>query len=263
MSSTPHAEGPISGPGAVQAIRSGDVPALRRLLASDPALATARVDGSRTLLHVATDWPGHFPNVAETIAALVDAGADVNAPFGGDQPEHQERGEHDEHGEHGEYGESDERGARGGHAETPLHWAASSDDVEALDALLDAGADIEARGAVIAGGTALADAVAFAQWEAARRLVARGAAVEPRHAAALGLLDQVTVSGQDEVDLAFWYACHGGRRQVAEHLLARGATVDWVPSWEPLTPLDAAERHGFTAVAAWLRSMGAHSYQDL
>jgi ketosteroid isomerase-like protein len=31
----------------------------------------------------------------------------------------------------------------------PLHWAASSDDVEALDALLDAGADIEADGAVI------------------------------------------------------------------------------------------------------------------
>jgi hypothetical protein len=234
---------------AVQAIRSGDVPALRRLLASDPALATARVDGARTLLHVATDWPGHFPNVAETIGALVDAGADVNAPFGA---EHAERGERGDHG-----------GAYAGHAETPLHWAASNDDVEALDALLDAGADIEARGAVIAGGTALADAVAFAQWGAARRLVARGATVEPRHAAALGLLDQVTVSGQGEVDLAFWYACHGGQGQVAEHLAERGATVDWVPPWEPLTPLDAAERQGFTAVAAWLRGLGARSYQDL
>lgn len=229
---------------AVQAIRSGDVPALRRLLASDPALATARVDGSRTLLHVATDWPGHFPNVAETIGALVDAGADVNARFGTDQAEHLEP-------------------APAEHAETPLHWAASSDDVEALDALLDAGADIEARGAVIAGGTALADAVAFAQWGAARRLVARGATVAPRHAAALGLLDQVTVSSQAEVDLAFWYSCHGGQGQVAEYLAERGATVDWVPPWEPLTPLDAAERHGFTAVAAWLRGLGAHSYQDL
>jgi hypothetical protein len=35
--------------------------------------------------------------------------------------------------------------------------------VEVLDALLDAGADIEAKGAVIAGGTPLMDAVAFAQ----------------------------------------------------------------------------------------------------
>jgi hypothetical protein len=30
-----------------------------------------------------------------------------------------------------------------------LHWAASSDDVEVLDALLDAGADIDAPGAVM------------------------------------------------------------------------------------------------------------------
>jgi ankyrin repeat protein len=32
----------------------------------------------------------------------------------------------------------------GPHRETPLHWAASSDDVEVLAGLLDAGADIEA-----------------------------------------------------------------------------------------------------------------------
>jgi ankyrin repeat protein len=49
----------------------------------------------------------------------------------------------------------------GPHNETPLHWAASSDDVGVLDALIDAGADIEVRGAVIAGGTPDADATAF------------------------------------------------------------------------------------------------------
>src|SRR5205807_5308699 len=63
----------------------------------------------------------------------------------------------------------------GSHTETPLHWAASNDDLAALDALLDHGADIEAPGAVIGGGTPLADAVAFGQWQAARRLVERGA----------------------------------------------------------------------------------------
>jgi uncharacterized protein len=42
---------------AVAAIRAGDVTALGRMLAQDPSLAAARV-GPRTLLHVATDWPG-------------------------------------------------------------------------------------------------------------------------------------------------------------------------------------------------------------
>lgn len=29
---------------------------------------------TRSLLHVATDWPGHYPNGAATVAVLVDAG---------------------------------------------------------------------------------------------------------------------------------------------------------------------------------------------
>jgi ankyrin repeat protein len=145
----------------VDAIHTGDVAALTRLLGENPRLATARLGANesemtRTLLHVATDWPGHFPNGAATVAALVEAGADVNARF------------------------------TGPHTETPLHWAASSDDVKVLDALLDAGADIEAPGAVIAGGTPLADATAFGQWNAARRLVERGAHTPLREAAALG-----------------------------------------------------------------------------
>jgi len=77
------------------------------------------------------------------------------------------------------------------HGETPLHWAASSDDIEVLDTLLDVGADMEASGAVIAGGTPLDDAVAFGQWKAARRLVERGAAFTLWHTAALGLLDDM------------------------------------------------------------------------
>ncbi len=128
---------------ATAAIHDGRVADLRALLTEHRWLATARLgeDGpgamSRTLLHVATDWPGHFPQVGATIAALVEHGADVDARF------------------------------RGPHEETPLHWAASTDDVEALDALLDAGADIDAPGAVLGGGGPVADARGFKQWAAA------------------------------------------------------------------------------------------------
>ena len=78
------------------AIHTGDVAALKVLLAEHPGLATARLgdyDGrdrggmSRTLLHVVADWPGHHPNGAATVAALVAAGADVNARFTGPHTE--------------------------------------------------------------------------------------------------------------------------------------------------------------------------------
>lgn len=223
------------------AIRGGDIDTLRRLLAAQPGLATARITDdrgcSRTLLHVLTDWPGGCPNCAETVALLVDAGADVNARF------------------------------RGPHRETPLHWAASSDDVIVLDALLDAGADIDADGAVIAGGTALADARAFGQWRAASRLVERGAQVTLTDAATLGLQDHVERhfpgATQNDVDVAFWGACHGGRRGCAEYLLDKGAEINWLPPWEPLTPLDAALRNGFSDLADWLRDRGGKSAAQL
>ena len=185
---------------------------------------------TRSLLHVATDWPGHFPNGAATVAALVEAGADVNARFSGP------------------------------HTETPLHWAASSDDVDVLDALLDAGADIEAPGAVIGGGAPMADAAAFGQWKAARRLVERGAATSLWEAAALGLMDRVegyyasdeppSTEGTTE---AFWCACHGGQHRAAEYLLARGADINWV-GYDDLTPPDAAARSNADTLEAWLRT---------
>jgi ankyrin repeat protein len=230
----------------VEAIHTGDLDMLERLLDENPGLAAARLgdddsDGmSRTLLHVATDWPGHYPNVAATIATLAEAGADVNARF------------------------------RGAHAETPLHWAASSDDVDALDALLDAGADIDADGGVIGGGTPLDDARAFAQWQAAQRLVERGARTTLVDAATLGLMDRLpdylaSEPGPtpDEVSRAFWGACHGGRHQAAEYLLERGADVNWIPPWEALTPLDAAARSGAGELVEWLRGRRAKSASEL
>lgn len=216
------------------AIRGGDVAALKRLLGAEPGLVHARPDGQRTLLHVATDWPGHFPNMRETIATLVAHGADVNARCLG-MP----------------------------HTESPLHWAASSGDLDALDALLDHGADIEAPGAVIGGGTPLADAVAFANWSAARRLVERGARCTLWQAAALGLMQRVQehmaaepAPSADAVTNAFWAACHGGQLEAAQYLSSRGANLNWV-GHDHLTPLDAALRNGNPELIAWLRAQPA------
>ena len=226
----------------VEAIQTGDLATLKRLLTENPDLALARLGDadpagmSRTLLHIATDWPGHFPKGAETVAALIEAGAAVNARFSGP------------------------------HTETPLHWAASSNDIPVLDALLDAGADMEAPGAVIAGGTALADATAFGNWEAARRLVQRGAHVDFFQAATLGLVDRLeghfagaSGPGPEAVNRAFWGACHGGQQLSAEYLVERGADLNWLPDWEPLTPLDAAQRSGAGGLVTWLRGRGAQS----
>lgn len=65
------------------AIRKGEVQQLEQLLQQDPDLAVARLVDTkqvrRSLLHVVTDWPGHFPEGARTVALLVRYGADVNA----------------------------------------------------------------------------------------------------------------------------------------------------------------------------------------
>ena len=220
---------------AVEAISSGDTKTLKRLLRQNSNLANARVDDKRTLLHVATDWPGHFPNNTETIAELIASGADVNAEFAGR------------------------------HSETPLHWAASSDDVGVIDVLLNHGANIEAQGSVIGGGTPMSDAVAFGQWQAARRLVERGARTTLWQAAALGLMDRVDgyftavpPPTPDEIKNAFWCACHGGQRTAAEYLLGRGADLNWI-GYDGLTPLDAATRSGASELVEWLRSRSARS----
>ncbi len=235
------ADDPVAA-AAVAAIQVGDVDGLRGVLDAHPQLATARIgsaDESRTLLHVATDWPGHFPRVGQAIALVAERGGDVNAQF------------------------------VGAHAETPLHWAASSDDVEAAAALLDGGADIEAPGAVLGGGSPLADAVGFGQWEVARLLVDRGATTRLQDAAALGLMDRLASlfgvdppPDRDEVTGALWSACHGGRQEAAEFLLARGADVNWV-GWGDLTPLDVASQEGHDQLAAWLRAQGGERAGDL
>lgn len=233
---------PATDPRAVSliaALAQGDLAALGPLLRASPALATALlVDEhgvARTPLHVVADWPGHRPHAADSVALLVAAGAEVSARVRHPGP--------------------------GGAPETPLHWAASCDDVAVIDALLDHGADIEAPGAVFTGGTAMSDAVVFAQWRAARRLLERGATTTLWQAAALGLLERVQAAGEaataiEELTNALWHACRGGQRATAEHLLDHGADLNWI-GHDHQTPLDAAREHGDSTLVRWLTSRGA------
>ncbi|WP_218019801.1 ankyrin repeat domain-containing protein [Rhodococcoides yunnanense] len=219
---------------AASAVHDGDPETLQQLLAGHPDLAAMRLPGrgSRTLLHIATDWPGHFPRVAESIALLIASGADPDSPF------------------------------LGAHSETPLHWAASCDDVAAIDALLDAGADIEARGGVIGGGTPISDATAFGQWNAARRLLERGATTTLFDASCLGQVDAVEHAlasehpTPEDITSSFWGACHGGQIGTASVLLDHGAGINWI-GYDGLSPLDAARRSEADDVVRWLERIAA------
>jgi ankyrin repeat protein len=221
----------------VAAIRSGDVDGLAQLLRENPGLAAARI-AERSLLLVAADWPGHFPDGDKTVRLLIAAGADPNARM----PPHPKDPNC---------------------METPLHWAASSNDIAVLDALLDGGADIEAPGAIFTGGTPMSDAVVFAQWDAARRLLDRGARTTLWQAAALGLLDsvirfcvRVPPPSSAETTNAFWNACRGGQLRTAEYLLGHGADVNWI-GHDRKTPLQVAEESRNQELSRWLRENGA------
>jgi ankyrin repeat protein len=193
---------------------------------------TARING-RTALHVVTDWPGYYPDGPEVVRMLVAAGADPNADTGGDKPE------------------------------TPLHWAASSDDLDVADALIDAGADLETPGGSI--GTPLDNAIGYGCWHVARRLVERGARVDKLwHAAALGLmsrLEELMASDPrpEEISDAFWQACHGGQRRTAEYLLGHGADINATVEYAHGTALDVAAGPDTRRelLATWLREQGA------
>jgi ankyrin repeat protein len=151
-------------------------------------------------------------------------------------------------------------------AETPLHWAASSDAADVAAALIDGGADIEVPDGSI--GTPLDNAIGYGCWHVARLLVARGAQVDRLwHAGALGMLgrlEELLATANptaEQVSQAFWHACAGGQRRAAQRLLAAGADLNWEPDYAHGTPLDAASGLGTRQenVIAWLKENGAHS----
>ncbi len=226
------------------AVRGGDVEAIQNLLRANAGLASTRLfgkdGGSAAPLHLVTDWPGYFPRGPQIVRLLIDAGADPNALTAG-------------------------RDSPGPGDETPLHYAASSDDADVAEALIEGGADLEVPDGSI--GTPLDNAVGYGCWHVARLLVTRGARVDkPWHAAALGMLDRLeALLGAEpsaaDVSQAFWHACAAGQRRAAEYLLSRGADLNWEPDYAHGTPLDSASGLGTQQenVISWLRELGARS----
>ena len=146
------------------ACRSGDVAALRELLAREPGLAWERHSGT-TGLHAAVNHP-------ETVRLLLERGADPNARDEGDNA-------------------------------LPLHFAAGGGPLESVRALLDAGSDAQGVGDlhrldVIGWATVFADA----RRDLVDLLVERGAQHHAFSTVALGdlnLLRQVIASNPNAI----------------------------------------------------------------
>jgi ankyrin repeat protein len=230
------------------AVHFGQLDILQRLLSERPELASVGIigrkgieSGWRTPLHVATDWPGYFPNAPESAAMLLEAGADPNLDGGGSRPE------------------------------TPLHWAASSDDVDVAVVLIDGGARLETPGGSI--GTPLDNAIGYGCWHVASLLAERGAPVDNLwHAAALGMLSRLDelleaspAPPGEEISHAFYQACHGGQLRAAQRLLDAGADMTFSPDYAPGSTALEVALHGGTRreqLATWLKEHGAPAAQE-
>jgi uncharacterized protein len=218
------------------AVKGGDSEGLAAMLAAAPELAACLVaepsGEARTPLHLLADAPGGRPRARDTVRVLAGAGADLDAPAVGMW-----------------------------HTETPLHWAASNDDVVLIDALLDAGADIEHPGSSISEGPPIDSALGYGQWNAVRRLRERGAAVSLSHLVALGLVGEVGQAlaaarvPQEDLDTCLWNACRRGDVVIARMLTSHGADPGWRAPWSGETPAAIARASGQDHLLPWLSSL--------
>jgi len=202
---------------AADAIVSGDIDSLRRLLDESPELIRQRSSREHrsTLLHyVSANGVEDFrqrtpPNIVAITRLLLDAGADVNA-------------------------ESD---AYAGHSmalsltATSIHPEAAGVQIELMELLLNRGAMIER-----VPGEAVRACLANGRQLAARFLAERGGYLDMENAAGVGNLNRVKEllpsSSKEEIGKGFVWACEYGYNDVVTFLLdhgvdpASGAGVD-------------------------------------
>ena len=204
---------------AVDAIISGDIATLEKLISDDPGLVgmrSTRVHRSTLLHYVSANGVEDFrqktpKNIVGVTKMLLDAGADVNA-------------------------ESDAYGGRStalGLTATSYHPRAAGVQLALMDLLIQRGAVIDGPD----GGSAVNSCLHNGRGEAAVFLANRGARLDLEGAAGVGRLDVVPAFFAHDGSLrppatdkqmkdGFAWACEFGQTDVVDFLLRRGMDVD-------------------------------------
>lgn len=154
-----------AAPDPFMAVRIGDVGLLERLAAEEPEGVKVRVTRER--------FAGPAPAAGHIYIFTIGEGCGlVNAAVGVDRPEMIRW----------LAGRGADVNARGGYDEaTPLHGAAWNDRAASISALLDAGAEINAKSGPMHRNEPLGWAIVSGAGSAVRALLERGAKVQPRH----------------------------------------------------------------------------------
>jgi ankyrin repeat protein len=235
---------------AVDAIVSGNLGTLEKLLSENPELVRARStrEHRSTLLHYVSangveDFRQKTPkNIIEITRLLLNAGADVNA-------------------------ESDAYGGRSttlGLTATSWHPENAGVQLPLMDVLIDNGAIIDGPD----GGSEVNGCLHNGRGDAAEFFASRGARLDLEGAAGVGRLDVVKsyfddVDGlkssatQQQLKDAFAWACEFGRTSVVDFLLQRGMNVDAKLKHDGQTGLHWAAYHGHLDTVRLLLQRGA------